>query len=136
MSTTTHRPIRIENADNSSNIGQLLITAYSQPERTARAIKMLALMWALAVITVFIPLAHFVLVPGFLIAGPVLAYKRYQMAEHPSSADGVCPTCHQPSSIHLEPSDTLPMWSYCSANNDPVQLIDYPQGKIDTTTSA
>jgi len=135
MSTTIHRSIRIENADNQSTIGQLHITTYSQQERTTRAIKMLALMWTFAIITVFIPLAHFVLVPGFLIAGPVIAYKRYQTAEHPSNADGECPTCKQPSSIHLEPSDTLPMWTYCSANNDPVQLIDYPQGEADTTSA-
>ncbi|HED39331.1 MAG TPA: hypothetical protein ENJ13_02750 [Chromatiales bacterium] len=135
MSTTIHRTIRIENADNGSTIGQLHITTYSQKERTARAIKMLALMWGLAIITLFIPLAHFVLVPGFLIAGPVIAYKRYQMAQHPSKADGECPTCKQPLSIHLEPSDTLPMWSYCSANNDPVQLIDYPQGETNTTSA-
>ncbi len=135
MSTTIHRTIRIENADNQSNIGQLNITTYSPQERTSRAIKILALLWGLAIVTVFIPLAHFVLVPGFLIAGPIIAYKRYQMAEHPSSANGECPTCKQPSSIHLEPSDTLPMWTYCSANNDPVQLIDDPQGEATTTTA-
>jgi len=133
MSTTLYRTIQIENAEKESTVGQLHITSYSAQERTSRAIKMLALLWGLAIVTVFIPLAHFVLVPGFLIAGPIIAYKRYHMAEHPSSADGECPTCKQPSSIHLEPSDTLPMWTYCSANNDPVQLIDYPQGETDTT---
>ncbi len=133
MSTTRYRTISIKNADNNSTTGQLHITHYSQSERTARALKMLALMWLLAIITVFIPLAHFVLVPAFLIAGPVIAYKRYQMEEHPSNADGECPTCKQPSSIHLEPSDTLPMWTYCSANNDPVQLLDDPQGATNTT---
>ena len=133
MSTTQHRTIKIENADDNSTIGELHITHYSQSERTSRAIKMLALMWTLALITLFIPLAHFVLVPAFLIAGPVVAYKRYQTEEHPSCAVGECPTCKQPASIHLEPSDTLPMWTYCSANNDPVQLIDYPQGETNTT---
>jgi len=133
MSTTLYRTIRIENADNNSTTGQLHISHYSQSERTTRALKMLALMWLFAIITVFIPLAHFVLVPAFLIAGPVIAYKRYQMEEHPSSAEGECPTCQQPSSIHLEPSDTLPMWTYCSVNNDPVQLIDDPLGETNTT---
>ncbi len=135
MSTTIYRTIRIENSDNHSTLGQLLITTYTPQERTARAIKILAIMWGLAVVTLFIPLAHFILVPGFLIAGPVIAYKRYQMAEHPSSADGHCPTCNQPSSIHLEPSDTLPMWVYCSVNNDPLQLLDAPQGEAVDTAS-
>ncbi len=135
MSTTIHRTIRIENADNDSTIGQLHITTYSQQERTARAIKMLGLCWLLALLSLPLIGAHWVLVPGFLIAGPIVAYKRYQTAEHPSNADGECPTCKQPSSIHLEPSDTLPMWTYCSANNDPVQLIDYPQGEADTTAA-
>ncbi len=133
MSTTLYRAIRIKNAANNSTTGQLHITHYSQSERTSRALKMLALMWLLAIITFFIPLAHFVLVPAFLIAGPVIAYKLYQTEEHPSSANGECPTCKQPSSIHLEPSDTLPMWTYCSANNDPVQLIDDPQGETNST---
>lgn len=135
MSTTVQRTIRIENAENQSTIGQLHITTYSQQERTSRAVKMLMLCWGLALITLFIPLAHFVLVPGFLIAGPIVAYKRYQMAEHPSNADGDCPTCKQPSSIHLEPSDSLPMWTYCSANSDPVQLIDDPRAENNTASA-
>lgn len=135
MSTTKYRAIRIENADNHSTMGQLHITTYTQQERTSRAIKMLVLMWGLALVTLFIPLAHFVLVPGFLIAGPLIAYRRYQTTEHPSNVDGECPTCKQPSSIHLEPNDKLPMWTYCSVNNDPIQLIDYPQDETDTAVT-
>lgn len=135
MSTTVQRTIRIENSENQSTSGKLHITTYSPQERMSRAIKILALLWAIAVATAFIPIAHFVLVPGFLIAGPIVAYRRYQMSEHPSSADGECPTCKQLSSIHLEPSDTLPMWTYCSASNDPVQLIDDPQAETGTTSA-
>lgn len=135
MSTTIHRTIRIKNSNNQSTIGQLHIATYTQQERTARALKMLAILWGIGLVTALIPLAHFVLVPGFLIAGPIVAYKRYQTAEHPSHAEGECPTCQQPSSINLEPSDTLPMWSYCSVNNDPLQLIDDPLAETNETSA-
>ncbi len=92
-------------------------------ERLARAGKVLALCWGLAVAAVFIPIVHFFLVPLFLIAGPVMAFQKYRVTELALKADGLCPECQAQVSIVLEPADRLPKWSYCPACNKPVQLV-------------
>jgi len=49
--------------------------------------------WGLAVLSVFIPLGHFFLVPGFLIAGPVLFFRGLAESVTLKGAHGVCPMC-------------------------------------------
>ncbi len=63
------------------------------PARTARAVRTLATCWGLAVVAVFLPLLHFVLVPGLLVLGPVLAYARLHEADTITRAEGDCPAC-------------------------------------------
>lgn len=105
------------------NSGTLYSELPTSRERLARAGKLLALCWGLAVIAVFIPIAHFFLVPLFLIAGPVMAYLKYRVTELAEKAEGVCPECQASVSIALEPADRLPKWTYCPACNKPVQLV-------------
>ncbi len=97
---------------------------YTKQQRAARAFKSLGIFWGLAVVTLFIPIAHFVLVPGFFIAGPIVAYRRYGVTETVDKVEGECPTCHEEVDIRLDASDRLPKWTYCSANNDPVLLSE------------
>lgn len=122
MSTAESRPIRIESNDGEATTGTLHITKYSHKERVLRAVKVLALMWALAAAAVLIPIAHFVLVPGFFVAGPVMAFMRYRVTDHPDNATGECPVCKEAMEISLEPNAHLPLWTYCPASNDPIQL--------------
>ena len=49
--------------------------------------------WAVAVACVFIPLLHFVLVPGFFLAGPVLAWLAVRASVRVTSASITCPKC-------------------------------------------
>lgn len=126
MATADTRTIRIESNNGESTTGMLHITAYTKKERVMRAIKALALMWALALATALIPIAHFVLVPGFLLAGPIMAFMRYRVVDHPDNATGECPVCRQSIKIDLEPNARLPMWTYCPAYSDPIQLQEEP----------
>ncbi|HEY8370607.1 MAG TPA: hypothetical protein VIM86_14970 [Thermodesulfobacteriota bacterium] len=61
--------------------------------RARRALAALGACWGLAVAAVFIPVAHFVLVPALLVAGPVLAIRR--LGEHRSLVrlEGRCARC-------------------------------------------
>ena len=52
---------------------------YSPRERLLRALKILGIFWGLALLSVPILVAHFVLVPGFFLLGPVMAYRRYRV---------------------------------------------------------
>ncbi|MFQ5469164.1 MAG: hypothetical protein ACE5EH_02530 [Gammaproteobacteria bacterium] len=124
MPTTDQRPVFIENSDSVKTSGVLNFTVYDSHEKMSRAIKLLALLWGLAIVTLFIPIAHFFLVPGFLIAGPIMAYSRYKVNETKENVYGECPTCREQVTISLDPADKLPLWTYCSANNDPVQVLE------------
>ena len=61
--------------------------------RTARAVRTWAICWGLAVVAVFLPVLHFVLVPALLAAGPLLGWQA--LREHVTlvRAEGHCPGC-------------------------------------------
>ena len=49
--------------------------------------------WGLAIVSVFVPLGHFFLVPGFLLAGPVVFFMKMREGVSLRGAHGVCPMC-------------------------------------------
>ncbi len=61
--------------------------------RAGRAASVLAVAWLLGVLSVAIPVAHLVLVPGLLLGGPVLAYLRFRATEVVTRVHGTCPRC-------------------------------------------
>lgn len=61
-----------------------------------RAAGTLATCWALAVVAVFLPLLHFILVPGLLLLGPALAWARLHEDSTLLGVDGACPACAAP----------------------------------------
>lgn len=65
-------------------------------ERTGRALKGGGVLLGLAVLSVFIPIAHFVLVPGFLIGAVVFALKRLGEKASIVGLSGTCPRCNEP----------------------------------------
>jgi hypothetical protein len=52
-----------------------------------------AVAWAAAVVSVFIPVAHFLFVPGLALAGIVIFIKRIQARETAESIHGICADC-------------------------------------------
>jgi|RhiMetdeSRZDD1v2_1073273.scaffolds.fasta_scaffold209492_1 hypothetical protein len=75
----------------------VVVQVVRQPlgSRLMRAGFALALALPLAVAAVFIPLAHFVLVPGVLVAGGVIAANRLREEWRLARVLGVCPRCRQ-----------------------------------------
>lgn len=72
-------------------------TVLRQPprERLARTAAALGVCWGLALVSVFIPVAHFILVPTFFIAGIAVAVARAREATRLLGVHGVCPRCEQ-----------------------------------------
>src|SRR5437899_310785 len=66
---------------------------WSSLERIKRTVFGLGLMWMLAGFSIFLPILHFVLVPGFLVAGPVVAIIRFTEGKRLQSMKGACPRC-------------------------------------------
>ncbi len=61
--------------------------------RLARALAALGLFWGLALVGLFIPVAHFILVPTFLTAGLVAAVLRAREDRRLVQVRGACPRC-------------------------------------------
>lgn len=61
--------------------------------RLGRVLAGLGMFWGLALISVFIPVAHFLLVPTFAVAGIVMAAKRAREDRRLVLLRGACPRC-------------------------------------------
>lgn len=123
MAAIEEQDVRIKANDGVATCdGVFSATHYTSHDRLVRALKALGAMWGLAIVAVFIPLAHFVLVPAFLIAGPVVARGRYKTSVAANDVVGACPSCKQNTKLLLQPADRLPMWKYCPKCNAPIQI--------------
>jgi hypothetical protein len=69
------------------------------PSRVLTGVGVLLGCWALAVATIFVPLLHFVLVPGFFFAGPVLGWLAAKNTVVVKSTVITCPKCGKETGI-------------------------------------
>jgi len=116
--------IDIQDDNDNTTEGTLHYTAFNSADRLTRAVTILVICWALAIVTAFIPIAHFVLVPAFLLAGPIMAFLRYRQADAKETVEGECPRHNGPFTIKLEATDKLPKWTYCPECNGGIQFIE------------
>ena len=63
--------------------------------RTRRAVLALLACWGLAAVTILVPIAHFILVPGFFLLGIFLFVKRLGEGATIVGVQGVCPYCKE-----------------------------------------
>lgn len=73
--------------------GTVTIRAFTREERWRRALRGIGTWWGLALVSVFIPVAHFVLVPSCVIYGAWQCVHRLSTSELASGARGTCPDC-------------------------------------------
>ncbi len=104
------------------NHAELHITLYDDKDRLKRALMRLGLFWLLSIGSLPIIFAHWVLVPGFFIAGPIAAMMVYRVDQAFDNAVGQCPNCKEQVTIKMEPKDSLPKWTYCPSCNNPIQI--------------
>jgi len=124
MATKEERSVNIENDDNGTTEGTLYFTAYNSGDRIKRATISWLGCWILAGVTVFIPIAHFFLVPAFFFAGPILGISRYKQMDSKEKVVGLCPQHKTETSIALEANDKFPKWTYCPECNASLQLTE------------
>lgn len=123
MPETQIKPIHFHgNSGEKTTDAELSITLYNDKDRMTRALKRLGLFWLLSVGSLPIIFAHWVLVPGFFIAGPIAAVMVYRTTEANDRAKGVCPNCNESIEIKMEPKETLPKWTYCPSCNESIQI--------------
>ena len=116
--------VHIKGNDGQVTSGSLQTTHYDHGECVKRALMKLGLFWLLALGSLPIIFAHWVLVPGFFIAGPWMAYRTFQVKYTHNHVQGLCPVCQEDVEIKLEAGDELPKWTYCPGCNAPLHLLE------------
>jgi len=115
---------------------RVLITGYSKtPNETVvvvddipnatrlrRAWTGFALLFAGAAVSILIPVAHFLLVPGFLIAAFVTLFQRLGQTTVVRSARGTCPDCQIEQDLDLHGRWRLPTGTACRNCKRPLSL--------------
>lgn len=123
MVTREQRVLEIRDGNGNAQPGVLHVALFDQAARNLRALKILGLLWGLAIVSIFIIILHWVLVPGFLIAGPIMAIRKRKVAIEIEKAGGICPACSEEITLQMEADDTLPKSTYCPKCNHPLQLL-------------
>jgi hypothetical protein len=122
MPKIEHTPVSIKDNDELTTTGQMQTTWFDQRDCVKRGLLKLGLFWLLAVGSLPIIFAHWVLVPGFFLAGPWMAYRTYKIGYRRDHVTGDCPACKANITIKLEAKDELPKWAYCPGCNAPLQI--------------
>jgi hypothetical protein len=69
------------------------VRRFDKRERVRRALKGLATFWGAALGSVFIPVAHFLLVPSLALYGAYTFFERLGACQVVTAAEGTCPDC-------------------------------------------
>jgi hypothetical protein len=85
--------VKISNVRGSTSNGTVELKVWDKKERTTRAFKALAFTWGLAIISILIPILHFILVPTLILAGPIVFSWIAGQEQVILGGKGVCPEC-------------------------------------------
>ncbi len=107
-------PVTLHRGEAKLSTGELRLARWDRRERLWRAAKVLLLLWALAAVSVLIPVAHFLLVPAFLIAGPIAAWRRARQESGIVGGQGPCPDCGKPMTLEAGP-EQFPRYDLCES---------------------
>ncbi|MBT4761303.1 MAG: hypothetical protein HOO06_06365 [Bdellovibrionaceae bacterium] len=120
---TLGKKTAVEILGSSGNIsqGEIFIQQWNKSERLAQAVKWGSIYWALAVICVFIPILHFVLVPAFVLAGPIAFYINLKREKLVLGGFGTCPKCGE--NLPIEKSKVeWPLADLCTHCHNTVKI--------------
>jgi hypothetical protein len=89
------------------------VRGHDRRDRVRRAVLGFAACWGAAILAVFLPVLHFVLVPALVIAGPLVALS--QLRQHVTIVDveGPCPACGAAIREKLNSDARLPIELRC-----------------------
>lgn len=89
----TRRRLTLSGYHGTPTPATLVVATFERSARVRRALRGLAGFWGAMVVSVFLPVAHFVLVPSFFIIGIWQCFRRLKQSEQLRGAHGRCPDC-------------------------------------------
>ncbi len=87
------RPLTLSGYHGAPTAARLIVARFDRSQRMRRAARALGGFWGAMVVSVFIPIAHFVLVPSFLCIGVWQCFRRLRLEALVRGAHGRCPDC-------------------------------------------
>lgn len=99
---------------------------YDSRERLFRASKAAGICWAITLLGVLIPLAHFFIVPGGTVLGIYLFVTRYRARVVPENCRGKCPDCQMEQDFDVGPQWALPATISCEGCHRSLTLSQKP----------
>ena len=111
--TTRVQPFVLNGYHGTPTRGSVTIQTFDREQRLRRAFGGLGKWWAVALFSVFIPVAHFVLVPSFLAYGAWQFFQRWGTVELATDARGTCPDCGTEQVLELAPRWRAPQPVTC-----------------------
>ena len=94
--------------------GSCTVLSFDRAGRWQRALRTVGKWWGLAFLCVFIPVAHFVLVPTFLALGLYQFTQRLGTSELTLKARGTCPDCGVEQALEVAPHWRVPQQVACT----------------------
>lgn len=125
--TATPPTIYLSTASSPPVLANVALTPLDSSARTKAALKSLALFWLLSVVSIALPIAHFVLVPGFFVAGIVFALGQYKRQWRLEAGNVACPECRQNISLK-ERAAKFPLSETCPNCKTVVTLTEQAPG--------
>jgi hypothetical protein len=98
------RPLTLTGYHGAPTPATLLVDTFDRSARLRRAFKGLGGFWGAMVVSVFLPVAHFVLVPSFFVVGIWQFVRRLKTVERLRGAHGRCPDCGAEQDFELSSS--------------------------------
>jgi hypothetical protein len=105
--------LSLEGYSGRANRVTVTVSSYDRSTRIRRALVGLTVGWGLALVSLAVPLAHFLLVPGFLVFGIILFTQRIRLRRTASDAHGTCPDCGEAQEFDLPTRWQLPARTAC-----------------------
>ena len=113
MPTTHREAFLLQGYGSTPSDGIAEVIDFDSQDRFNRAVKGLGLSWAAAVGSILIPVAHFLLVPGFLVFGIAVFFRRLQTHRSTLSIRGRCPDCGSEQEFEKDLDWELPVSLVC-----------------------
>ena len=105
-------PVILKAGEGLESKGMVRLQHFTSRERFQRSVKVFVLCWGAALVSVFLPIVHFFLVPALLLAGLIVPGFIFYKEDQILGGKGICPKCQKPLEIEKS-SNQWPLSDLC-----------------------